>query len=592
MLLLLCCGTAAHAGVPLVVSEAVHDGFSLKRPWQFRPGDDMAWADPQYDSADWGERMVPELWPLGGFPETRQFAWYRITLQLDVQDSERQQDLGDLAVRLGKILSAYEIYAGGQLLGGAGKLPPVREVDFDRMQVFSIPPDAVAPDGTLVLALRVWGGETAALGFWRAGPFRGDFKLGDYRTLLVSGLAAELPGLLVGVLFLGFGFYHLYLYSRNKQLNTYLWYGLLAIDIGIYSLMLTQWKFMLDWPFLAFKKVELGAIYLFPALAVQMTWSLLQQPVGVWLRAYQWIFVAFFILLVAVPGQATMYQTLPIWQYFTVPVLVMVTWLIVRQALAGNREARTVVVGVLLFVATCINDLMIDLVGVGNTRLVPFGFVAIMLAMSASLANRLTGMLAGLEREVAQRTEALSQANELLAAAARIDPLTNLLNRRGFTAEATDEIHRMYRSGRGFNLVLADIDHFKNFNDLHGHACGDHVLKQAASIFQTKLRAVDRVGRWGGEEFIVLLPETELAGASSLAEKLRQDIAENIFEFSGRPLGITMTFGVSSFQIGDTLDSCIARADAALYRGKKQGRNNVTVCLDEGLAPVGGSFQN
>jgi len=227
---------------------------------------------------------------------------------------------------------------------------------------------------------------------------------------------------------------------------------------------------------------------------------------------------------------------------------------------------------------------MIDLFGVGSTRLVPFGFVAVMLAMSASLAGRLTATLAGLERAVARRTEALSQANEQLAAAARIDPLTNLLNRRGFSAEVIDEIHRMYRSGRGFHLVLADIDHFKNFNDLHGHACGDHVLMQVAAIFQTKLRAVDRVGRWGGEEFIVLLPETGLQGACSLAEKLRRDIAEHVFEFSGRSFNITMTFGVSTFQTGETLDSCIARADAALYRGKNQGRNNVMVCADERLA--------
>ena len=84
LLLSLCCGTVVDAGVPLVGLEAVQAGFSLKRPWQFRVGDDMAWADPQYDSADWGERMVPERWPVGGFPDTRQLAWYRITLQLDL----------------------------------------------------------------------------------------------------------------------------------------------------------------------------------------------------------------------------------------------------------------------------------------------------------------------------------------------------------------------------------------------------------------------------------------------------------------------------------------------------------------------------
>lgn len=587
VLVLLCCGITVRAEVPVVGAEVLQDGFSLERQWQFRPGDDLAWAAPEYDSTDWVERDVPGRWRAGGYPESNQMAWYRLTLKFDLQQLRRDQNQQEVAIKLGKITSAYELYAGGRLLGGVGKLPPEGEVVFDRKEVIRIPPDAIAADGTLVLSLRVWGGDSTRPEFWRGGPYQGEFKLGGYRNLLLSGLASELPGLLVGVMFLGFGFYHLYLYSRNRQLESYLWYGLLAINIGIYSLMLTQWKYMFDWPFLVLKKTELAAIYIFPALAIQLVFSLLQQPIGAWLRVYQCVFVAFLVAVIAVPGHAAYYYTLPVWQYSTVPILVAIAWVVSRQALAGNREARTVVIGVMLFAATCINDLLIDMAGIGSTRLVPFGFVAIMLAMSASLANRLTGMLAGLEMEVAQRTEALSEANEQLAAAARVDPLTNLLNRRGFSAEASDEIDRMYRTGRAFNLVLADVDHFKNFNDRHGHACGDHVLIQAAAIFRSKVRAVDRVGRWGGEEFILLLPETGLEGASALAEKLRLDIADNIFEYSGQSLSITMTFGVARFEKGESLDNCIARADAALYRAKKLGRNQVLVCGIEGITVAG-----
>lgn len=225
-------------------------------------------------------------------------------------------------------------------------------------------------------------------------------------------------------------------------------------------------------------------------------------------------------------------------------------WLVVREARAANGEARTLLVGLLIFVATCVNDLLIDLTRLQTTRLVPYGFVAIMVAMAVSLANRFTTMLNDLEHEVSVRTAELSTANALLAEAARVDPLTGLLNRRGFTEEADTEVQRASRSGRGFTVILADVDNFKSFNDSHGHA---------------------------GEEFILLLPETAVEGAAALAEKLRQSIADNMFEFGGQRLSITMTFGIASHNKGESLDACIDRADTALYRGKEQGRNTVMV---------------
>ena len=565
----------------------VHDpqaGYSLTGQWRFRSGDNAVWAVPEFDDSAWSTRPVPGRWPAGGFPETGQMGWYRLKLQLD-PESPRQWD--QLGLRLGKVISAYELYAGGRLLGGVGKLPPLSELKYDRQKVFSLPAGAVGADGSLVLALRVWGGPDGLARAWRVGPFEGEYMLGNYRSLLLSGMASQLPGLLFCVLFVGFGFYHLYLYRRNPQLDTLLWFGLGAINIGIYGLMLTQWKYMLDWSFVSMKKIEFGAIYLFPALAIQAIWSLLQQPVGRLLRAYQCSFVAAALLVVLVPGHTIHYQTLGYWQLWILPVMVIGPLVVLREARAGNGEARTLVLGLFIFLATCVNDLLIDMASLETSRLAPYGFVAVMLAMAVSLANRFTTMLNELATAVAERTAELSEANTQLAQTARLDPLTGLLNRRGFTDEVQAEIERFFRNGRPFSLVLADVDHFKSFNDDFGHACGDHVLVRLAATLKQRLRDVDRIGRWGGEEFILLLPETDVDGAVILAENLRESVSGNLFEFAGQRHRITMTFGVAGYRKGESLDSCIARADTALYHGKERGRDRVMIGSYKGLTLVG-----
>ena len=334
------------------------------------------------------------------------------------------------------------------------------------------------------------------------------------------------------------------------------------------------------------KKIEFGAIYIFPAVGIQMIWSLLQLPIGRALRAYQLSFVALSVLVLLVPGHSIHYYTLNLWQLWTLPIIALAPWVIFRETRAGNPEARTVLLGTVIFLATAVNDLLIDLAHIETSRMAPLGFVAILIAMAVSMANRFTSMYSKLETEVADRTAELSKANRQLAEAARIDHLTGLLNRRGFAEEAEAEIRRMFRSGKSFTLVLADVDNFKQFNVLHGHVCGDRVLKRAAAILQERTRDVDRVARWGGEEFIMLLPETDTEGAAVLAEKLRDAIASNLFEFDDQRLSITMTFGIAAFRKGESLDTCIARADTALYHGKEGGRNKVMIGNYKGLSLV------
>ncbi len=177
--------------------------------------------------------------------------------------------------------------------------------------------------------------------------------------------------------------------------------------------------------------------------------------------------------------------------------------------------------------------------------------------------------------EIEKQRQELSIAYEKLDLIARTDPLTDLSNRRDFLERFEHEVHRFERNGDGFTLALGDIDHFKGFNDQYGHDCGDFVLVQLSAIMRSMVRKIDSVGRWGGEEFIILLPHSSLEGGFKVADNIRKKIAESTFTFDNRQLSVAMTFGITAFEKDMDVDECVKRADEALYFGKKNGRNRV-----------------
>lgn len=162
-----------------------------------------------------------------------------------------------------------------------------------------------------------------------------------------------------------------------------------------------------------------------------------------------------------------------------------------------------------------------------------------------------------------------------LAAAARTDPLTGLPNRRHITELMEYEVARVSRGGRSFCLLMADLDDFKAINDRYGHDAGDNVLREVARRLRAALRKQDTVARWGGEEFLLLAPESGEAGALVLANKLRERVSsEPIAVREGRgAVTITLTLGFSEYRRGQELDDCIRAADAALFQGKREGKD-------------------
>lgn len=162
---------------------------------------------------------------------------------------------------------------------------------------------------------------------------------------------------------------------------------------------------------------------------------------------------------------------------------------------------------------------------------------------------------------------------------ARKDPLTGLANRRGFDEVAANELDRARRTATALSVITLDIDHFKHVNDTHGHAAGDEVLKALAEHSQARLRSTDIFARMGGEEFVILLPDTSIDQAVEKAESLRQALAEIVVSLSnGTNVQITVSFGVAALiKHGTDISQVLEAADKALYEAKRSGRNCVKV---------------
>ncbi|RON05579.1 hypothetical protein BK659_20975 [Pseudomonas brassicacearum] len=190
------------------------------------------------------------------------------------------------------------------------------------------------------------------------------------------------------------------------------------------------------------------------------------------------------------------------------------------------------------------------------------------------VAARLQGLaerVASMEQEAQGYREHLEEQRQK----ALIDPLTGLPNRAAWSERLEHEVAQWQQHGNSLLLAMLDLDHFKRINDNYGHLAGDKVLKIIASVLRKRLRGTDFIARFGGEEFVLLVPNTPLTVGAKLAETLRAAIEACPFHFKGERVTITVSMGMTAFKAGEHSDLVLKRADQALYRAKNAGRNRV-----------------
>lgn len=175
--------------------------------------------------------------------------------------------------------------------------------------------------------------------------------------------------------------------------------------------------------------------------------------------------------------------------------------------------------------------------------------------------------------ELLEVRQALAELSEQV----RTDPLTGLANYRYFCMVLEQEMERTQRSGQPTTLIMLDIDHFKKVNDQWGHETGNQALIHISNLMRQTVRKLDMPCRYGGEEFAIILPNTELAASIPVAERLRQIIAESPLLVDDKPLSLTVSLGIDSYLLGEdaSFNELVQRADHYLYQAKQEGRNQV-----------------
>ena len=205
---------------------------------------------------------------------------------------------------------------------------------------------------------------------------------------------------------------------------------------------------------------------------------------------------------------------------------------------------------------------------------------SLMMLKVESRERELNHIVRNLEKIVAEQTGELREKNKVLQDLAIFDPLTQIYNRRYFDFKLKEYMELSTRIKSPLSCIISDIDHFKRVNDTFGHKAGDAVLQVFAEILKQNIRRTDVCARFGGEEFVIILPDTAVVQGAVLAEKLRVIVEETNFPAESRNLRVTSSFGVSQFRPDSLLEELVKSADSALYKAKRSGRNRV--CYVEG----------
>jgi len=597
-------GTEATQPASIAIEDLGKGTFTLSGPWQFHTGDDPAWASPAFDSTGWEQLTADQPWGKQGHANYTGFAWYRCSITLSPAPGVARQ----FSLLVPKIHDSYEVYWNGALIGRNGTLPP-RPVWYisQPAQTFEL-----GPVERGILALRVWKAPLLSDDTGERGGFDAAPSIGSPEAIASARAAYEFQWL------------------RSRQLH----FGanLLCAMIAILSFLLwlrTPARWVLFWTagfalcqpaILLLVNAHLGLPYSFAMGA--------GQPVATLQDVSLWFLLLWLLLLHENRGLSRMTRILacicmvnssldgvlvaiswnPRWRSFAqgadiasafiavlleaFPLFLVSYWLFQRKRLDPGRWLVAILAFVdemmLVFdnvvnqgrqftgwsIASTIESPLFTLDGNAISLATIAGtllLVAIVYAVSNSVREDQR------RHDVLQREKMeLMHESRLMRHQAEHDGLTGLWNHRIIAERLSEEMNRALRSETPLSVILVDVDHFKRINDNYGHVAGDLVLREISEIFVRSLRPYDCVGRYGGEEFLVILPDCEMKSALLRAEHLRIAVQSARIMDGQTALQVTASFGVASaFPSDYDAESVIRAVDVALYRAKSNGRNCV-----------------
>lgn len=596
--------TKSKSAAPLIVETLGKAIFPLNGPCQFHPGDDPAWASDSFDSSSWEQLSADQPWGMQGHAHLTGFAWYRCSVEINGTLGRSQE----FSLLVPQIHDSYEVYWNGLLIGHNGKLPPGAVWYVSQpMQTFKL---GQVQHG--VLAVRVWKAplltdDSGELGGFDAAPL-----IGTPEAIATAETANEFRWL------------------RSRQLH----FGANLLCGAIAFLSFLLWlqapnRWALFWT-TGFAVVQ-PAIMLLLDAHLSLSYSLamgVAQPLGavqdvslwfllLWLLSLHqnrglcrttWIVASVYMVIEALDGVAVALSSNPQWArlaqvsdtvmtIFTLPLMVfplilMVYALIQRKRFNSARWLVAILVLLdeilLIFSYTVKQGRQFTDWSIGKKIDAPLFFLdgnGITLSTIAGTLMLVAIVYAVYDsvREDQRRQDALElekmelqHESDRMRHHAEHDGLTGLWNRRVIVDRLSEEMIRSSRDGTPLSVILADVDHFKQVNDTFGHLAGDLILKEIGNVFTHMLRPYDCAGRYGGEEFLLILTNCEMESALLRGEQLRAAVQSARIMDGGTLLQVTASFGVASvLPFHDVSETVLRAADAALYRAKSRGRNCV-----------------
>jgi len=473
-------------------------------------------------------------------------------------------------------ISAAQYYVNGTPLGSDGT--PGVTADLETPQYIPSLQSFHAPSGVAELTIHISNFNMKNGGFWASVRLG---RSGDLQQYWIQNILIQ--SLVIGALMF-MGLYHILLYMMRKQNRAPLWLSLVITLIVIKSLISGEQILMRLLPGVSqiglIKFSTLAVTFMIPFFLSFINNSFWGTTSVIIIRLNYIISILYglMILTLKLPLLQTVY---PPYLWVVILNLIYLVYIISKAFFRKLPGSAWAFFGTLIILFCALNDILYELHYIQSAYILNFGLLSFLLFQTLLNASRdryayseLEILRNQLEKKVALRTEELMEERNKLEAIARIDNLTGLYNRNSSHEVFEREIERFKRYGTGFSVVLIDLDHFKNINDSYGHTVGDIALQVVSREIRDVSRTSDFCFRWGGEEFLLMLPCTTEENAMLFAEKLRLNVASTPIKSRNFTFFITLSYGVSSIkEKREDITQILNRADMALYRAKDDGRN-------------------